>query len=101
MSSNHRLGRTDTTKGPQMKILLAACIAASLVAGLADQASAATYGRKHMRSSGHVHGAYEYRIYARDPNARPTWSPHDLRLLPFGSKLWWEQREREFGGGHR
>ena len=85
-----------------MKAILATFIALSFLAGLADDASAAT-NRKHKSK----YKAYANRqAYTKGfPNGgngpEPDWYPHDSNALPFGSQLWWRQKERESGGGSR
>ena len=87
-----------------MKAILATCVALSFVTGSAGEASAAA-NRKH-KLYGNRHDAtktYGSRASSEvyDPNATPTWYPHDSSVLPFGSKIWWEQKSREGGGGNR
>ena len=86
-----------------MKPILAMCLTLSLIAGLAGQASAET-NRKHKSKARN----YDYSIrQARaksvpsNPNLTPEWYPHDSSVLPFGSQLWWRQKEREGGGTSR
>ena len=84
-----------------MKAILATGVALIFVASLAGEASAAAK-RKHKHYSNQNVGTKTFRYRARsgfsDPNAIPDWYPHDSSQLPFGSKLWWEQKGREGGG---
>ena len=48
--------------------------------------------RNYSRTSGRHKGGSD------DPD--PTgWYPHDSNELPFGSALWWQQKDIERGGG--
>jgi hypothetical protein len=59
-------------------------------------------GRGCERADGRrVAARYHAGNAAYDSNATPAWYPHDSNALPFGSKIWWEQKEREGGGGDR
>jgi hypothetical protein len=84
-------------EGNRMKVFLATAVAASVVVGVADQASA-EQERKYKRyyKSYRYEEAYGYR-------ASPRWYPRSADKLPFGSKIWYEQMEREgrFGGNGR
>lgn len=82
-----------------MKSILATCLALSLIAGLAEQASAATY-RKYKKSKNYDYSSRQARAKSlpSHANATPGWSPADSQALPFGSKLWWDQKLREGGG---
>jgi hypothetical protein len=85
-----------------MKAVLATCIAFSLVASLAGEASAAAKQKQKHYSNRHVSTktyGYRARSGSYDSNLTPDWYPHDSSQLPFGSKLWWEQKGRETGGG--
>jgi hypothetical protein len=88
-----------------MRALFAACLVLGLAAGIAGQAADAAAARKHKKqySAGQSGpAAYRYRrTRGADPNARPDWYPHVQNELPFGSKLGWEQQERERGGTTR
>ena len=85
-----------------MKAMLAALLTLSLLAGLADEASAATQ-RKHKS---------KYKAYSNrqaDPKSVPNGAADPSQpgirttpsLLPFGSQLWWRQKEREKRRQHR
>jgi hypothetical protein len=80
-----------------MKVFVATLVAASVVVGDADQASAGQK-RKDKRSynSNRYEQGYGYR-------ADSGWYPRDANQLPFGSKIWYQQMEREgrFGGNGR
>ena len=85
-----------------MRAIIATCAALSLVAGLAGHADAST-SRKYKKHSSVRHtDAARYGYQATNEryrtNSTPNWSPHDSNVLPFGSKLWWEQKSRESGG---
>jgi hypothetical protein len=85
-----------------MKAVLATCVALSLVASLAGEASAAAKRKqKHYSNRDVSTKTYGYRAGSGsyDSNATPAWYPHDSSQLPFGSKMWWEQKGRETGGG--
>lgn len=87
-----------------MKAMIATCVALSFVAGLAGQASAEAKQKRKHYSNRHVSiKTYDYRARSgsHDPNAIPDWYPHDSSQLPFGSKIWWEQKGRESGGDSR
>jgi hypothetical protein len=79
--------------------------AATLLAGGWDSAGAADIPARKYKSKhrpGAVERATELKAH-RDNNrfnSIPEWYPHDSSQLPFGSQLWWRQRERE-GGGNR
>jgi hypothetical protein len=62
-----------------------------------------SHGRRHcIKVYGHRSATRDSaRAGAPDPNATPTWYPHDSSVLPFGSKIWWEQKAREGGGDNR
>jgi hypothetical protein len=87
-----------------MKAIIATCVALSFVASLTGAATAAAYRKQKHYSTWHA-GAKTYGYRARsgsyDPNATPDWYPHDSSQLPFGSKIWWEQKGRESGGDNR
>ena len=83
-----------------MKAILATCVALSFVTGLAGEASAAA-NRKHKHYAGTKTHSYRARSERYDPNATPEWYPHDSSVLPVGSKIWWDQKARESGGGTR
>ena len=83
-----------------MKAILATLLALSLVAGLAEQASAAT-DRKHKRKTHSYRQAGAKTVPERAAKTEPDWYPHDSSVLPFGSQLWWRQKERESGGSNR
>jgi hypothetical protein len=83
-----------------MKAMLAALLTLSLVAGLAGQASAAAQ-RKHKQKAYSYRQAAPKSVSSRAAETEPSWYPHDSRLLPFGSQLWWRQMEREKGGSTR
>jgi hypothetical protein len=75
--------------------VLAAAIA---VAGTVQAAESFKHKGKHKR--GYARAAPEA---PRDgeryqPGLEPAWYPHDSSVLPFGSKLWWDQKAREGGG---
>jgi hypothetical protein len=55
--------------------------------------------RNYSRTSGrHKSGSNNPKSGSNDPN--PTgWYPHDSNELPFGSALWWQQKDLERGGG--
>jgi hypothetical protein len=36
---------------------------------------------------------------SNNPSPNSGWYPHDSDELPFGSTLWWQQKELERGGG--
>jgi hypothetical protein len=86
-----------------MKTVIATCVALSFIAGLAGQANAVAKRKQKHYSNRHVSTkTYEYRTRSGsyNPNVTPDWYPHDSKQLPFGSKIWWEQKGRE-GGGNR
>jgi hypothetical protein len=58
-------------------------------------------GRGCEKAAGPRVARHQAKNQAFDANARPAWYPHDSNALPFGSKIWWEQKERESGGGDR
>jgi hypothetical protein len=80
-----------------MKVFVATLVAASVVVGVADQASAGQK-RKYKRyyNSYRYEEGYRYR-------ADSGWYPRDSNQLRFGSKEWLQQMEREgrFGGNGR
>lgn len=87
-----------------MKAILATCVALSFLTGLAGEAGAAA-NRKHKHYSGRHDGtktpSYRARSEFFDPNATPAWYPHNSSVLPVGSKIWWDEKARESGGGTR
>ena len=84
-------------EGSRMKVFVAIAVAASVVVGVADCASAAQE-RKYKRNynSYRYDEGYGYR-------ASPRWYPRSADKLPFGSRVWYDQMEREgrFGGNGR
>jgi hypothetical protein len=88
-----------------MKSLLALCVTLAFAgAGFAGHADAAA-ARKHKKQlSARHHKTTDYSPRTEGERYRsdltPDWYPHDSSVLPFGSRLWWQQRERE-GGGDR
>lgn len=82
-----------------MKTFLATCIALSFFAGTAAQASTAL-SRKHKHYASRYAGVKSY-AYRAANHETPSWYPHDSSVLPFGTQLWWRQKEAESGGSHR
>ncbi len=83
-----------------MRIVIATCAALSLVIALACHAHAAA-SRKHKQkyyTARHTSAAERVTRERYRTNSTPDWYPHDSSQLPFGSKLWWEQKSREGGG---
>jgi|RhiMetdeSRZDD1v2_1073273.scaffolds.fasta_scaffold245498_1 hypothetical protein len=77
-----------------MKTVLAAFIAVSLVTGIVDPAAAEpgytekkTYAKKRWRKP-----------VSREPEAG-TYYERDANRLPYGTRTWWEQMDREGRGG--
>ena len=77
-------------------LALALCVGA---AGSADAAAARKHKKKHWTGQSSP-SAYRSRQRSEpyNSNAASDWHPHDSSQLPFGSKLWWQQKERESGG---
>jgi|RhiMetdeSRZDD1v2_1073273.scaffolds.fasta_scaffold2931713_2 hypothetical protein len=74
-----------------LRIVVAIVAALSLLVGIAGEAGAEPYKKKHKR-------------YAKKPvqdySAARSYSPdayveRDVNRLPFGSAIWWEQMQRE------
>ena len=85
-----------------MRAAIATCVALSFVASWAGEADAAPNRKAKHYANRHIGTkTYGYRANSGsyDPNASPAWYPHDSSQLPFGSKIWWEQKGRETGGG--
>jgi hypothetical protein len=51
--------------------------------------------RRYSRTSG------RHQSGSNDPSPNSGWYPHDSNELPFGSALWWQQKNFERGGGNR
>ena len=64
--------------------------------------AAETSKQKDKRRSAQARSAYEAPRNSERSRSdlEPAWYPHDSSALPFGSKLWWDQKNRE-GGGSR
>jgi hypothetical protein len=80
-----------------MKVFVATLLAASMVVGIAGEASAAQKRKyKHNYHSYRYEQGYGYR-------ADSGWYPRDSNQLRYGSRLWFDQMEREgrFGGRGR
>ena len=85
-----------------MKAMLATFLALSFLAGLAVDAGAATNRKHNNKYKAHAHRqTYPKGIPNNGNGPEPAWYPHDSSALPFGSQLWWRQKEREGGGGSR
>lgn len=89
-----------------MRRVVAACAALSLAvvwSGEADAASARKHKKKQYSARQSTSAGYADRAGSERyrTNVTPDWYPRDSSQLPFGSKLWWEQKERESGGGNR
>jgi|SwirhirootsSR3_FD_contig_31_15057207_length_431_multi_3_in_0_out_0_2 hypothetical protein len=41
------------------------------------------------------YAAPEPKFYLPNPNAQPSWYPHNANVLPFGSRIWWDQKARQ------
>jgi hypothetical protein len=67
-----------------------------------DDVSALTEGaprRNYSRTSGrHKGGSNDPKSGSSDPSPS-GWYPHDSNKLPFGSALWWQQKNLERGCG--
>ena len=77
-----------------------ACVTAVCAAvALAFAASAATAAEREKPRKKAYKERQTERIYSQaDENG---WYPQDARLLKFGSRIWWEQMEREGRTGRR
>jgi hypothetical protein len=86
----------------------AVAFSAVIANGAAAPIGAATTGLNTTRDDGPFTEVAQRRNYSRtsgrhtggsdDPD--PTgWYPHDSNELPFGSALWWQQKDLERGGG--
>lgn len=73
--------------------------ALALTVGWTVPGEAASY-RKHKKHYAR-NGATAAYAARRDDGTTPDWHPHDSKALPFGSRLWWQQKERESGGSSR
>ena len=86
----------DADEEEAVKKQIAVLVALLFVATPLSQAGAKLYKRHAQRHSS---------PYIVDkPGYRQTegWYPHDTNKLPFGSAIWWQQKEREggaLGGG--
>jgi hypothetical protein len=78
-----------------MKGLVAAVTVVALVAGMANAGAAQ---KRHHKPWYGYNGAYRYEKQ-RYPDAN-GWYPHDSNELAVGSRIWFDQMEREgrFGG---
>ena len=75
-----------------MKSLLSALLALSLITGLAGPAVAAEgYARKRVHAKKHWRKP-------REPEAG-TYIERDADKLPYGTRTWWDQMDREGRGG--
>ena len=75
-----------------MKSLLRALVALSLVTGVAGPAAAAEgYTKKKAQTKKHWRKP-------REPEAG-TYYERDANKLPYGTRTWWEQMDREGRGG--
>ena len=89
-----------------MRPIAAICAALSFVAFTAvgsdaDAASARKHKEKQYPSRSSTAGNGDRAASGRQPAASTgDWYPHDTSQLPFGSKLWWDQKAREGGGDH-
>ena len=79
-------------------MICSALAAVIVLAGPADAAGSSKH--KGKRKPAIARGAAE--APSGDDRYRsglePAWYPHDSSVLPFGSKLWWDQKAREGGG---
>lgn len=78
-----------------MRAILWTLVAAALLAGLSSPVDAESRQKKKQVR----HHAYAAKNAAADYGSNPSRQPeYDLNKIPFGSRLWWEQSERERGG---
>ncbi len=76
-----------------MRIVLALAAALVLLAGIAGEAGAATYAKKHKRYAKKSVAGQEYST-ARSTRPDP-FVERNADKLPFGSAIWWDQMQRE------
>ncbi len=74
-----------------MRIVLVV-VALSLLAGIAGEAAAATYAKKHKRYAKQPAAGKEHAARSARPDA---YVERDANKLPFGSAIWWDQMQRE------
>ena len=81
-------------------MVLAVVAALSLLAGLAGEAGAQTYPKKHRHYA--KKPASERQNSAARPYGTDGYIERDANKLPFGSAIWWDQMQREgLLGGER
>jgi hypothetical protein len=73
------------------KIMVVMVAVASLVAGSAWEADAASSSKSPKR---HAKAHYRHVAPQRSPDAS-GWYPHDSSQLQFGSARWWDQMQSE------
>ena len=81
-----------------MKTWIATSLMLSLVAGLGSPAVAESDQKQNPRPSRYT--SIKSTGYRTATRTTPAWYPHDSRALPFGSSLWWRQKEAESGGSN-
>jgi hypothetical protein len=71
-------------------------------AGASSADSPVYEARKHRRDYSHQYSsATERQLRNLRAYERGEYYAHDSNALPFGSRPWWEQKERESGGDFR
>jgi hypothetical protein len=86
----------ETMKAKSVTVVAIAVV--SLVASSAFDANAKGYAKSHKH---HHANRHDHRYAVPDHGYKQAypdasgWFPHDSNQLQFGSKLWWEQMERE------
>jgi hypothetical protein len=84
-----------------MKIAVVALVLGAIlslaIAGFAMDADAVDHSksRKHHAKTHHPRYVGPGQNYMHKYPDASGWFPHDSNELPFGSRLWWEQMERE------
>jgi hypothetical protein len=83
-----------------MKIILAGLVAALMVAVVAESSMANQHRRHYARNYKSPSEIAERQRHARTFDENQYYE-HVLSKIPLGTRAWWDQLDRERGGGNR